>query len=360
MQLRILRKIRKEFDYRSYAELYYSVKYTSNNELRICCPNCDDFKYKFYINDEKKHFYCFKCNFSSGTKDVFDLVAKTEGITRGQAMLKLAHEYAELAPDWETIVDSCKPVEVTEDEANEPKAFKYITTVPGEPLNNPDDPVQKPFWDYLLTRGLTVKEITAIGIKYVKEKKFPLRDEHGKYYGNIGRRVVIPVYGGNHKLVSWLSRAIENQEPKYLNCPNSEASRTLWPYLPPKGKSAVLAEGVLDALAIRRLGLSAYATLSKHLSPDQILLLKNWGVESVTLAWDKEAIKEIKKTVEKLKLHFTSVYVPDYTLWSDEDKDAGDTLCWEEGKETLNKILTEGLIDVGSMEYIKWQIELTS
>ena len=94
----VLRKIRKNFDYRTYCELHFSVKYVPNGEIRVSCPNCDDYRNKLYVNDEKKLFQCFKCGFSNRDHDVFDLVAKTENIPRGEAILKLLHEYAELAP----------------------------------------------------------------------------------------------------------------------------------------------------------------------------------------------------------------------------------------------------------------------
>ena len=43
--LLILRKIRKDFDYKDYVEAQFQVKYSANGELRINCPKCVDLKF---------------------------------------------------------------------------------------------------------------------------------------------------------------------------------------------------------------------------------------------------------------------------------------------------------------------------
>jgi DNA primase len=356
--LRILRKVRTEFDFQSFVELTFPVKYATNGEIRICCPKCGDTKFKCYVNNDKKYFNCFKCDFNSGNYDVFDFVAVGEGITRAQAMLRLAREYADVAKSWEEIVDSAGVLEVEEDEAGEPSTVKTIESLPEGvvqlSLEKPEE--QKPFWDYLSSRGLTDKEILDISTHCVPDERVYLYDTNSRLRGNIGHRIVFPVYGKGNKLVSWLARSIDGAEPKYFNAPESEINRTLWPFAPCKGHLAVLVEGVLDALAVRRVGFGAYATFGKKISYDQVSLLKDWGITSIVLFWDKkDSKKEMIRAIESLKLHFKEVLVPDFTIWP-KDRDSGDTLSWEPGAALLKDMLTNHLLDVNSLEFSTWQL----
>lgn len=356
--MRILRKVRKEFDYTSYVEETFSTKPASNGEMRICCPNCGDNKYKLYVNDEKKHFNCFKCDFNSGNYDVFDFVAISEGIDRGEAILRLTREYAETAPSWESIVDACKsnPVEVEEHHI---PAIKTIPHLPSNAkvLTNPEVEEEKPFWDYLLNRGFEPSEVLATQAHYIAAEDVPIFDSHGRRRGNIGRRVIFPVYGGNHDLVSWLSRSTDGREPKYLNAPETEMARTLWPYVPTSKKRAVLVEGLIDSLSVRRLGVATYATFGKKLSSDQISLLKSWGIEEIVLFYDVDAKRDMRNIANQLKVHFKKVFVPDFRDWP-KDKDAGDALSksWN-GGELMKNMLDNRLIDVNSMEFAAWTFD---
>jgi hypothetical protein len=216
-ELRILRKIRKEFDYQTYCEQHYHIKTTArDDELRICCPNCGDTKFKCYVNDEKKKFNCYRCDFNSGNFDVFDLVSITEGISRGKVVLRLANEYAPTTPlTIEEIIEMAMKAqyEVTEDEPGETSPIKSIDRLPREafPLTNPTEQRELQFWEYLVdVRGMTIQEVLAAKIHYVSAQKVPIHKVNNlgerKYLGDIGRRIVFPVYGPGGKLVSWLSR----------------------------------------------------------------------------------------------------------------------------------------------------------
>lgn len=356
--LRILRKVKKNFEYRAYVEAFYPVKYASNGELRICCPWCQENKYKLYINDDSKFFHCFRCGVTNGNKDVFDFIATTEGLNRGQAILRTIREYADLAPDWETLIETAKnsPVYVEEDYPN-PFRIQKLAGIPGDLLESSAGD-QGPFWEYLTQRGLSPKEIRALKVRYVADEKYGFYDDQGRYRGDLGRRFLIPVYGGDNELVSWVARTIEpGVEPKYFNAPDSDAAKTFWPIAKPNSKSAVVVEGIFDALAVRRLGLNAYASLGKNLSREQIELLKKWDVEEVVLFWDKkDALKDMMKAVNRLRMHFSSIKVPDFTSWPAE-KDAGDALRDPDLLVTMQEMLTKGIsAEVDTWEFTQWKL----
>lgn len=355
----ILRTIRTEFEYRDYVEATFSTKYSGNGELRICCPNCDDQKYKCYINDDKKYFNCFKCDFNTGNYDVFDFVALSEGITRAQATIKLVREHAPVAQSWEQIIaQASSPIFVDEDEPTEAPAIRTIDSLPDAAvlLTDKTDPDQARFWEYLNARGFTDAEVTSVKTHCIPDKACLVYDDNKKLRGNIGNRFLLPIYGGANKLVGWVARSIDGTAPKYFNAPDSDASRTLWPFVPSRGTQCIIVEGIIDALAVRRHGFNTYATLGKKISLDQMDLLKTWNIKSVVLFWDKkDAKREMLKAIETLKLHFDEVLVPDLSKWP-TDKDAGDTLAWEEGHELMKDMLVHDLINVDSLEFVTWQM----
>lgn len=358
MNKRDLKRIAERFDYQTYVERNLAVRYTPSSELRVCCPACPggDDKFKLYINKETKKFLCFKCGFNSGKNSVIDFVAKVEGITASKALDLVLQEYPDLTPSWEEIEEDLDRVKAP---TRLPKVKTILALPKGvEPLSDPLEARQRPFWDYLTGRGLTVEEVLGSGIHYAEAERLPIYSEAGAYKGNIGRRVIFPVYGGANQLVSWLSRAIDpGKEPKYINCPDSELHNTLWPFVPTRAKTAVLVEGIIDAIGLRRVGVKAYATFGKKISIAQIATLVSWGVETVILFWDKKDAKpEMERAMKELKLHFNRVLVPDISRWP-STSDAGDILANPELGELAADLFTSAnLIDVDSFGFTKWQL----
>lgn len=310
--------------------------------------------HNFVLEDNILTGNCFKCEFSSRSYDVFDFVATSEGITRGKAMLRLASEYADQTPTWAEL-------EVIETDEDDPEAPTVLSTIPSlpsraKPLTEPSEAPeeQKPFWDYLLGRGLTIIEVLAIKTHYITAEDAPFYDHTGKYRGNLSSRVIIPVYGPGGVLVSWLGRTIiKDKEPKYFNAPNSDISKVLWPNATPSDSRVVLVEGVLDALAIRRLGIPAYAVFGKKISLDQQLILKQWGVSSIVLFWDKrDAIKDMRRAAMSLNMHF-DVTIADLRDWPSK-LDAGD--CLASDCEQLRVPITQS-IKLDSWEFVQLELD---
>lgn len=358
LQNNVLRKIRKEFDYESYAYEHYKTKNSNRvDELRACCPSCDETRFRLYINNNKKLFNCYNCGFSNGNADVFDLVALTEGISRAQAMVRLVREYADVTPDdVEAYLQRREEDELVKEE--EPP-IRTIESLPKGAflLEDPTVPSSQPFWNYLFDRGFTQEEILDMRTHYVPRRtQYVYRGD--KKVGNIGRRIMWPVYGGDNELVSWLSRIIEgDSKQKYLNCPGSDLAKTLWPYAPPPAncKEAVVVEGIIDCLALRRAGIIAYATFGKKLSTPQSKLLKDWGITDLVIFYDVDAKKDIKRLVEDVKMQYKRTFVVDY----DDDlfSDPGDLLVNPEGCAILQSTLFRQRIDVYSLDYEKWALE---
>jgi len=330
-----LKNLQLDFDWCTYVETNFDYRKAGNGEYRINCIHCFNNKRKLYINADKCFFNCFACEFKTGTKfDLFDFVAKTEGVSRSQAMMRLIQEYKPTTPDD---IRGLVEERLAEEMSNPTVRFfiKTIDTLPPSAvkLQVPD---QGRAWKYLLSRGLTQNEILDYQIHYIPDESYEIYRANETYVGDIGQRVLFPIYGGNHELVSWQARTTDphySRGDKYLFAPDTEAAKTLWPYVPPYGQEVIIQEGILDTIATRRIGkpVSSYACFSKHISLEQIELLKAWKVQEVTIFFDiRDAKKEMMKTVETLKMHFQTVNVLDFFGWPPE-RDAGDCLRLHNG-----------------------------
>lgn len=354
----IIRYIYEEFDYETYLHDNFTVKETFSNskELRVCCPACTDTRYRLYVNNDKKVFHCFNCPFSSKRYDVFDLVAATERLTRKQAIHKLISEYRKTVPeDLEEFLTEKTEREMLK-RLTKKQPIRVISGLPKglAPLETHSED-NKECWDYLYSRGLTEQEIVAMKTHYCPKGQV-IKYPNGNRSDVLFNRVVWPIYGGNHSLVSWIARTTDPKikRRKYINCPGSDLAKTVWPYVPlgKKTRSAVIVEGILDCMALRRAGYAGYATFGKKLSSYQLELLVNWGVESLFIFYDPEAQAAIQTTVEDVKASFNNVYVVDCKAL-DSDEDPGDLLRKEDGSEIVKEAINDA-INVKDVNYLRW------
>lgn len=356
--MNVIRRIKEEFDWEDYVETHYMPKRSPNSknglELRICCPNCGDTKYKCYINPELKAFNCYKCDFNIGNYDLFHFISVTEGITRGQALLRCVREFTPTAPE-----------ELPDDLFEREDKPKFLTgtvrrqelppCVPAASLAVAEIKKYQPQLAYLQARGFTVQDLKTCNIHFAPRTKTPIYNANNKFIGDINNRIILPIYYRGY-LAGWQARGIlSSHTPKYINCPDSDISKTLWPFSPPKGNSVVLVEGIIDALSVRRVeGVSAYATFSKAITQEQINILKEWKVTSVTLWWDKkDAQSEMETAVEKLKMQFSEVYVLDLSEWP-KDKDTGNFLSDTNGSAIIKDTLNRRINVYSDLEYAQW------
>lgn len=353
----IMREIQYNFDWAGYIEEHFTPKKSGNGEYRINCFSCGDTKYKLYVNPDKGMFNCFKCGFRTGVYDVFDFVAQTEGISKYKAQIRLAREYQRTTPT--DLYDSVYNSLYGEDEEPFPYEIRAISGLPTA-AKKLALPATGPAWDYLLGRGFTIDDVLDLSVHAVGSGDSPIFDADGKRRGNLEDRVIFPVYGGDRDLVSWQARTIDPNyafNDKYMACPGSDLAKTLYPYVEPYADHVVLVEGILDAVAVRRVGepVSAYAVFGKKLSEEQMLLLQSWGVKEVTLFFDKkDAKKEMIKIVEELKMKFSKIYVLNMEDWP-RTQDAGDCLKLENGTELIASVL-QNKVDVYSLQYERWKM----
>ena len=355
--------MKDDFDWDAYLRSNFQVKQTSSSELRICCFACGDTDYKLYVNPTKRKFQCFKCGFTSGKYDVFMFVAKAEGIPKAKAMSRLISEFGAVTPEDDEFVLALQKQDLEAPVSAKLTAIKPLKSLPPQAiLLSSRTEESAPFWDYAISRGLTSDEILSMRLHYVPNTKpAVVYGSDGRRKGDIANRILWPVYGGDRELVSWQARIIDPDHKghdKYLSAPESELSKTLWPYVKPTSNRVVLVEGVLDCVSVRRAYSNTYATFSKKVSPEQMLRLKLWGVKEIVLLWDKkDAKKDMERAVKDLQMFCDRVFVSHMRGWP-KTQDAGSLLADPLGTDKIKRILDiDQLVDTyDSLEYAKWSL----
>lgn len=94
--------------------------------------------------------------------------------------------------------------------------------------------------------------------------------------GRYDNRLIIPFTNRKGKIFYFQGRAIDDRQPKYLNCKNVKSSQILYPFEYDSYKPLYITEGVFDCLALCAIGLNATTTLSCHTSKEQMLQLNQY------------------------------------------------------------------------------------
>jgi len=155
---------------------------------------------------------------------------------------------------------------------------------------------------YLEDRGLDRDTISRFGIGYAPsggdlllrhlQSKYPekilaesgliSRDQSGRLFDRFRRRITFPIANESSKIVAFGARALGDDQPKYLNSPETPIySKSNILYHLDRAKDAlrrqdfaVLVEGYMDAIAVARAGISnVVASCGTALAESQIKLI---------------------------------------------------------------------------------------
>ena len=356
-----------DFDLEAYIEdNFQDIMYARDGEeLRVnCfapagCRNSDE-KQHLYVNVEQKRWICFKCGYGNSKEHKMSnwlpkFIADNENISVSDAIEKI------LGHVTPTPEDEVKELilQAFEDEGIEKKSDllesielpKYF--FPLWQTTHPSRVYQK----YAKSRGLSKTDFDLYDVRY----SFTMRDRH--WYG----RIIFPIYSVEGICKSAVGRAVSPKAKiKYCNWRKTELSHCVWPvgYFKSRNwktyklpKTVVLTEGIFDALAvIKHTNFFAVCTFGKKLSRKQIQLLKNLGVESVILAYDKEAKKQILSIGQSITDVFDVYLFPFKSkVWN--TMDFGTVL--EKPTDDIIQLLEDELcaaIPIDSPEIIGWSL----
>src|SRR5216110_1789950 len=170
---------------------------------------------------------------------------------------------------------------------------------------------------YLEDRGMDKDAISRFGIGYAPsggdtllrhlKSKYPekllvesgliSRDQGGKLFDRFRRRITFPIANESGKIVAFGCRALGDDQPKYLNSPESPIySKSNVLYHLDRAKEGIrrqdfviLVEGYMDAIAVARAGISnVVASCGTSLAEQQIKLLGRF-TKRVVVNYDPDA-----------------------------------------------------------------------
>jgi DNA primase len=273
---------------------YVQLKKAGQN-FRGLCPFHGEKTPSFNVHPTRQIFHCFGCGKGG---DVFTFVMEMEKCDFPEAMRIVAEKCGISLPrKKESSPQERKENQqraVLQEMHREAQSFfvkQLETTAEGKLAQA-----------YLEDRGLDAATITRFGIGYapaggdallrlfkpkyaeklLAESGLVSRGESGRLFDRFRRRITFPIANESGKIVAFGCRALGDDQPKYLNSPETPIySKSNVLYHLDRAKDAlrrqdfaILVEGYMDAIAVARAGISnVVASCGTSLAEPQIKLL---------------------------------------------------------------------------------------
>lgn len=251
----------------------YCERYLARGQSFIFdCPLCASRK-KLYIRKSDGRFICFKCKEENGFsgRAEYALTHLT-----GLSVNEIKEAIYGISTDGKPYIED----HFFEDEEIIEESEVVITDWPST-IHPIESSLSQRGANYLVSRGIPVDVA----------QKYRIR------FDPIANRVCFPVYAGSY-LVGWQGRAIyDDVEPKALTSAGFVKSKFLMFNGRDPQKHMVLCEGPIDAIKADLVG-GNVCSMGKMISPDQLLIIKNSGIDTLYLALDPDAHLEMEKIVK--------------------------------------------------------------
>jgi len=289
---------------------YVRLKKSGQNFTGLC-PFHGEKTPSFAVHPVKQIFHCFGCGKGG---DVFSFVMEMEKCQFPEAVRIVAEKCGIALP---------KPKERSPEEKKENQQRAVLIEIHREAqaffvkqLETSGE--GKAARAYLEDRGLDRDAITRFGIGYapsggdallrhlkqkyaeklLTESGLVSRDQSGgRLFDRFRRRITFPIASESGKIVAFGCRALGDDQPKYLNSPESPIySKSNVLYHLDRAKDAlrrqdfaILVEGYMDAIAVARAGISnVVASCGTSLAEPQIKLLGRF-TKRVIVNYDPDA-----------------------------------------------------------------------
>jgi DNA primase len=265
-----------------------------SSEIYICCPWCNDQRFRLGVNVETGYAHCFNdsCEWSSKNAD-YTFSKLQDALDTGEIEAKQRKRKKK---------KRMEQIEL-------PEGFRELQ----HPSEN-DYHWNKVAWRYLRDRGISGDQIVE------KKIGFTTVDKDYSY------RAIFPVWLSG-KLVGFTGRDFTGKlEPKYKN---SIGAKCLYNLPEKKHSTCVLSESAIPALVIervsRKMGIDSIGLLGHSLQEDQVSLLHHYKRVLLWLDPDGAGVKGLEHIHKRLRDEKKSVKVilPKGML-SDDDFDSRD------------------------------------
>ena len=277
---------------------YVRLKKTGKDFSGLC-PFHQEKTPSFTVSPLKQIFYCFGCGKGG---DVFSFVMDMEKSAFPEAVRTVAEKCGIAIP---------RPRDRSPEERQENQQRSALVEMHREAQTFLTKQISgtlegKAARAYLEDRGLDNKAIDRFGIGYAPsdgdallrflKQKYPEKllvesglisrgEQGGRLFDRFRRRITFPIANDSGKIVAFGARALGDDQPKYLNSPETPIySKSNVLYHLDRAKEAlrrsdfaVLVEGYMDAIAVARAGISnVVASCGTSLAEPQIKLLSRF------------------------------------------------------------------------------------
>src|SRR6202171_4272879 len=288
---------------------YVRLKKSGQNFTGLC-PFHAEKSPSFAVHPVKQIYHCFGCGVGG---DVFKLVMEMEKCAFPEAIRIVAEKCGIAIP---------RPKERSPEERKENQQRTVLVEIHREAQTFFVKQLQgtaegKLARAYLEDRGLDKETMERFGIGYAPSGGDVLlrtfksryaekllgdsglisRDQSGRMFDRFRRRITFPISNESGKIVAFGCRALGDDQPKYLNSPETPIySKSNVLYHLDRAKEAlrrsdfaVLVEGYMDAIAVARAGISnVVASCGTSLAEPQIKLLARF-TRPVIVNYDPDA-----------------------------------------------------------------------
>jgi len=287
-------KVKQQADIVRVIGEYVPLKKAGQN-FRGLCPFHAEKTPSFNVHPSKQIYHCFGCGQGG---DVFKFVMEMEKCAFPESIRIVAEKCGIAIP---------RPKERSPEEHKENQQRALLLEIHREAqtffVKQLEGTLEgKAARAYLEDRGLDQDGVSRFGIGYAPSGgdlllrhfrgKYPektlaesgliSRDQSGRLFDRFRRRITFPIANENAKIVAFGARALGDEQPKYLNSPETPIySKSNVLYHLDRAKDAlrrqdyaILVEGYMDAIAVARAGISnVVASCGTALAESQIKLL---------------------------------------------------------------------------------------
>ncbi len=292
---------------------YVRLKKSGQNFTGLC-PFHAEKSPSFAVHPVKQIYHCFGCGVGG---DVFKFVMEVDKVAFPEAIRIVAEKCGIAIPRPK----ASSPEERKENQQRSllvemhREAQTFFVQQLGGTLEG------KAARAYLEDRGLDKDAIARFGIGYapsggdallrflkskykepaLNESGLVSRDQSGRMFDRFRRRITFPIANESGKIVAFGCRALGDDQPKYLNSPETPIySKSNVLYHLDRAKEAlrrsdfaVLVEGYMDAIAVARAGISnVVASCGTSLAEPQIKLLSRF-TKRVIVNYDPDTAGQI-------------------------------------------------------------------
>ena len=289
---------------------FVQLKKAGKNFMGLC-PFHAEKDPSFTVSSDRQMFHCFGCKKGG---DIFAFWMEYHGLTFPEALNDLAERYNVQITEKFSAIEEKKRSDLRETllKINEDAALYFQQALSKTARGNPAA-------DYLKKRAISKEIISEFRLGYAPDRWDGVTDylrEHnihleravqagliipkkgGGYYDRFRGRVMFPILNLRGQVVGFGGRVLDDSLPKYLNTPETPVfHKGEFPYglhasfkaIRQKG-IAVIVEGYMDLLALRRHGLDeVVATLGTALTDQHIRKIKGYAREAVVVFDSDEA-----------------------------------------------------------------------